>query len=1194
MNIDDNDLGKNILSINSNQECEKMKGIENNLLNYFKSNKDEMKQSYTTEKKIIKQTNTVEDKKRAVSRPKTAYKKNTENLFRDNKVDSDIYFKVREENESLKRHQLQLNDDIKKLNTALEKVKYSVLMERKLSDRKVINTEGVFDVEVETLKIENQKKDDKIKKMAVIIKGLQSQVESKSFAGRKNLINAKSTLESQNEKNEYLKMINYLRELLKTSENEVKRLSAELNSISNRPQSNNLNEFNKELRDKNSQLAELESKYEKLKLQYETNVKILELSQQKMQEYIGDYTQERKKNMDLEKRIQLMEANLAKMPEYVNLIEEYKKKEKHLEDRIKDLCENPFIKQAEERGNVYRKLQESELSLNDTLRRLKQFEENNKTLEKENKLIKEQYQLAYVERDRFKEEAMRYKISNEEKEKHAKNFEEQFKLLGQYGEVDSNFSNILNILKLRDNNTSWMKIDFLEKINDTDAKDPTFLMKEIERIKIEKGLLGSELEKTKSLLQIQQQINEDQLKLFNEEKKILKAQNDKLMKRCEELAKLIDMERLPKEKEYLLHKSNAVISAGELKRELGFEEMSRAKYLNKMPDEITEFSKDENETEYGINENALDLYLGEALLEEGLEKELGFKLANMMSFLTVDFYLHDTQTSNLLSGSKPIYNFQVSFKVKEDEHLIYYLESDYILIDIYYIKDNVQALLGRGKISLKQIIELENFQNNLYNSIQLEQKRVSNGICQIFYSKDENLLIASIHYKMRMRHPMSEIIKWYKDRNQLIREISPVHDVMLKKVEKELISVNNFSRGKIMSVTILLTKAVNLKIGGAPRKMNPYIYYQFYKFDEHFTDVGNGCDPLFQDVIKYEVVYDNSFHDYIENDCIEFYILDNSRPLEVELKEDSEKTKAVNLVDNQEYDDLIGTCKVPLKDLLIHDLIQNSFPIVNRKGQISGNLVLNIFWEQISIEEENSNRQKLPYETKMWEDTLIIKLANLLKNKALNLDSAFNLFDKDNKQAISIVDFKEIILFTLKFTSNQNELEDLTKSIFNGRNLLTKLDFYKIFALHLPHEGPLEDLLKKSEGKAIDNKTINYQNQVIEIDNFSINIGGGLKQQIISEKNNSENILKKDNTTENKTTSSLEPTYKFSGQINQTQPLSQSQAQINHNSNRSLKEIVEKLNDYMMKTGKSSPSELYKMFDRDGDLKVGKDVIKVL
>lgn len=1170
--------------------------LDANLVNYFKNKNDEIKQSYlTTDKKQLKQF-LPDDRKRGVSRPKTAYKKTTENVFRENKIDADIYFKVKEENDSLKRHQLQLNDDIKKLNTALEKIKYSVLMERRLSDRKVINTDGGYDVEVETLKIENQKKDDKIKKMAIIIKGLQSQAETKSFGGRKNLINAKSTLDNQNEKNEYLKMINHLRELLKNSENEVKRLSAEINESANNKPMNNISEFNKELRERNSQLVEIDTKYEKLKMQYETNVKILELTQTKMQEYIGDYTEERKKNNDLEKRIQLMETNLAKMPEYVNLIEEYKKKEKHLEDRIKDLCENPFIKQAEERGNVYRKLQESELSLNDSLRRLKQYEENNKSLEKENKILKEQYHLANVERDRFKEEAMRYKISNEEKEKHAKNFEDQFKLLGQYGEVDSNFSKILNILKLRDDNTSWMKIDFLEKMNDSNAKDPAFLIKEIERLKIEKGLLGSELEKTKSLLQIQQQINDDQLKLFDEEKKILRAQNEKLMKRCEELAKLIDMERIPRDKDYLNYKSAAGISAGELRKDLGFEDtLLRAKYLNKMPDEITEFSKDENETDYGINENALDLYIGEAIFEDGLEKELGFKLVNMMSFLTVDFYLHDTQTSSLLSGSKPIYNLQLSFKVKEDEHLIYYLESDNILIDIYYIKDNIQVLLGRGKIPLKQIIELENTNNNFDNSLASQQRRVTNGICQLYYSKDENLLIGSMHYKMRMRSPMSEIIKWYKDRNQLIREISPVHDIMLKKVEKELISVNNLSKGKVMSITILITKAINLMTGGAPRKMNPYIYYQFYKFDEHFTEVANGSDPLFQDVAKYEIVYDNFFHDYVEKQSIEFYVLDNSRPLQVEIKEDDNKTKAVNLVENQEHEDLIGICKVPLKDLLIHDLIQNSFPIYNKKGQISGNLVMNIFWEQLNIDEDSSNINKLPYETKIWEDATIIKLANLLKNKSLNLDSAFCLFDKDNKQAISIVDFKEIILFTLKFTTSQNELEDLTRSIFNGKTTLTKLDFYKIFAMHLPHEGPMEDLLKRSNEIAT-KRFPDEKNRIMDVNTFSINTCSENNREKISDRiSNSENLTKIENKID---TTMINPIMKASNQLpiqnshNQNQTLQHTQTQINSqtSNNRSLKEIVSKLNDYMIKTGKTSPLELYKLFDRDADLRVEKNV----
>ena len=71
---------------------------------------------------------------------------------------------------------------------------------------------------------------------------------------------------------------------------------------------------------------------------------------------------------------------------------------------------------------------------------------------------------ALAEKERFKEDAMRYKISNEEREKYSKDFDEQIKLMGQYGEVDSNLTKILNVLKIKDDNSSWMKMDFLNKV----------------------------------------------------------------------------------------------------------------------------------------------------------------------------------------------------------------------------------------------------------------------------------------------------------------------------------------------------------------------------------------------------------------------------------------------------------------------------------------------------------------------------------------------------------------------------------------------------------------------------------------------------------------------------------------------------------------------------------------------------------
>ena len=65
-----------------------------------------------------------------------------------------------------------------------------------------------------------------------------------------------------------------------------------------------------------------------------------------------------------------------------------------------------------------------------------------------------------------------------------------------------------------------------------------------------------------------------------------------------------------------------------------------------------------------------------------------------------------------------------------------------------------------------------------------------------------------------------------------------------------------------------------------------------------------------------------------------------------------------------------------------------------------------------------------------------------------------------------------------------------TNVIFKNRSSLTKLDFYKIFSIHLPHEGPMEDL------------TSNYHNQLkIDlakknlhvVDNISINISPNMK-----------------------------------------------------------------------------------------------------
>ena len=122
-------------------------------------------------------------------------------------------------------------------------------------------------------------------------------------------------------------------------------------------------------------------------------------------------------------------------------------------------------------------------------------------------------------------------------------------------------------------------------------------------------------------------------------------------------------------------------------------------------------------------------------------------------------------------------------------------------------------------------------------------------------------------------------------------------------------------------------------------------------------------------------------------------------PIEVDIN-DREQIRLLNT--NQEVSkDLIGICRIPLKGLLINDSVQGNFPIINMDNQKVGVLCVNIFWDEMN-QGGNEELYEMPYEAEMFRDALVIRLSNVLKAKGLNLDSAFNIFDMDKKNEITI------------------------------------------------------------------------------------------------------------------------------------------------------------------------------------------------
>ncbi|MCQ2818052.1 MAG: hypothetical protein MJ252_12370, partial [archaeon] len=860
---------------------------------------------------------------------------------RDDKVDPDLYYRVKDENEQLKKTTLTLNDKIKKLEANLSNVKEGIIRERVLADRKGIKVDATSEKNIKQSQLENEKLKLENDKLKLYIKGLQSDSKFVTKKEKSTKKGGKNPLQQQKEKNEQLALIAALRQSMKDLQEDKKNLIEQLTKgggVYRGPSAAGTGQVRGQPHDG----VDYQSQYEKTNLQLDTNNKILAMTKKSLQDYIEKYEKERNKNEELQAKLIILQEEANKAGEYKAVIDDLKTNEESLEKKIRDLCENSFIKERAERGDVYKKYLEAEKALTECHKNLRDNDEKIRELEKENRMLQKNLENTTTEKDRIKEDFIRLKVGKEENDRTNKDFQEQMKMLGEYGEIDDNFGKVLQLLKIRDDKNPWSGISFLDTLTEAQKKDPNFLTREIIKLKEDNGILGTELEKTKKELEMQLDINDDMRQKSELDQQKFQAEIKVLKQKIEELIKLCDINRLPKE--YIVQDpltNKALLKDRDtLLKELLPEDQKIPKLVH---DEITEFSKDETEPGFSENENSLDLFLGQCQFEESLEKNIGIRPENLMSFVSVDFFIHETQTSNLVSGKVPSYNLQLSFRVNVDEHFINLLESDCIKIEIYFVKDNQQGLFAEGKIPLVELINLENDTSS--------RTRVVNSVCSLYGANEDikGFKMGSLHYKMRMRNPILETLKYIHEKNKFISDINPVYKVMSNEA-KQTMEEHKFTGGKIYNVSVLVSKAKKLIVKGTPRSIMPYFYYKFYDIHERYSNISKGENPDFQDVCTYTIVYNTAFHDYIQNDKLNIYLFDSSEPIEVDVSDNAQ----VQLIEEKEKEDVIGVCKIPLNGLLIDDLVQGSFPILNLHNQTVGELFVDIYWEEVKQPQGNS------------------------------------------------------------------------------------------------------------------------------------------------------------------------------------------------------------------------------------------------
>lgn len=135
-------------------------------------------------------------------------------------------------------------------------------------------------------------------------------------------------------------------------------------------------------------------------------------------------------------------------------------------------------------------------------------------------------------------------------------------------------------------------------------------------------------------------------------------------------------------------------------------------------DALTEFSVITDESEILPKENLLDLRISTAAFDRSnlIRITGGRELlpGNVNTFLAVDFYNHDSKSTDMTEGFEPMFNTLFSFKNMVDDFYVKHLERDSILVDVFLVQtttsqnatqNSVAQKLGSARLPLHKLLD---------------------------------------------------------------------------------------------------------------------------------------------------------------------------------------------------------------------------------------------------------------------------------------------------------------------------------------------------------------------------------------------------------------------------------------------------------------------------------------------------------
>ncbi|XP_075017218.1 protein fantom isoform X2 [Calonectris borealis] len=712
---------------------------------------------------------------------------------------------------------------------------------------------------------------------------------------RAEIRNLETVIESQRERIEELEhareiLVSQLRRKEKEIEESVLRLKEQETTSQRLNIRDNVEmiKVHKQLVEKSNALSAMEGKF----LQLQENQRNLKTSHDaliaKGDELNLQLKEERLKCLHLEKELQSVTISNRRTEELQERINDLEKEKELLKENYDKLYNSVFSMTHEQQWILKEqqlKLQIAKLETaiksdladkNEILDKIKVERDQKEKLMQENKDL----QLCYLE----------HKQQLDELKNH-------IKFLTKESDIDvAELSEALLLIKVQKQQTNG-DLMFLEKVEDDNHKDLEHSMRELQLTHAE---TVQELEKTRNMLIVQHKINKDyQTEVEAVTQKMESLQKDYELK-LEQYVHLLDIRaaRIRKLEAQLKdivygtkpHKSRPEILPG---------------------DPVDEFDETLH-LERG--ENLFEIHISKVIFSSGAMHSFGDQ--EPATFCTYAFYDFELQTTPVVYGRTPSYDFTSQYLVQADDCFLHYIQRNSITLEVHHAYGTDYETVAACQLKFHEILENNGKIYSTANLIGIKGNIQNYG---------------TVEYWIRLRVPMDQAISLYKERSKALgyitsnfREREEPPPQILRTAQ-----VSTSTDGNLNELHITIKCCNSLQSRKKHLQPNPYVVYKFFDFADHDTPIiPSSNNPQIDDHMCFQVPMNADLDRYLKSESLTFYVFDDGET---------------------EEGAYVGKASVPLISLAHDRSISGTFELTNSERHATGTITVELKWKFVYL-----------------------------------------------------------------------------------------------------------------------------------------------------------------------------------------------------------------------------------------------------